>query len=120
VKVIIEIKKHNLLGIISLILAIIVIIIITIEFVIVVIWPAIPGDWNSILFIIFDVGNIFFVLLFLTIITTIVGIIAKVVKKDSFGMTAILIGILCFILNWILLFFCPSAIFNTMFFDVNF
>ena len=114
-KMMFEIKKHSLLGIISLILAIIVIIIITIEFVInvigPVIWPVIPPeDFWYILIIIFDVGNTFFVLLFLTIITTIVGIIAQMVKKDSFGKIAILIGILCFIFNWFLLFFVLSKL----------
>ncbi len=100
-----EIKKHSLLGIISLFLAIIVLIIITIEFVEVVIGPVI---WDPIPFVIFDIT--FFLLLFLTIITTIVGVIAKVVKKDSFGMKAILIGILCFIFNWALLFFALSKL----------
>lgn len=94
-----DIKKHSLLGIISLILAIIVIIFVTIEFILMLILQL------NITF-----NNLFFMSLFLTLITTFVGVITIVVKKDKLGWKAIKIGILFFILNWIILFFVLSKL----------
>lgn len=94
-----DIKKHSLLGIISLILAIIVIIFGTIEFILMLILKPI-----------ITFNNLFFISLFLTLITTFFGVITIVVKKDNLGWKAIKIGILFFILNWIILFFVLSKL----------
>ena len=94
-----DINKHSLLGILSLILAIITIIFITIEFILIVILQL------NITF-----NNLFFIMLFLTLITTFVGVITIIVEKDNLGWKAIKIGILFFILNWIILFFVLSKL----------
>lgn len=101
-----DIKKYSLLGIISLILAIIVIIFVTIEFFLIfILQPIIPPEnfWQLI-----DFNSLFFMSLSLTLITTFTGVITVVIKKDNLGMKAISIGILFFILNWIILFFVLS------------
>ncbi len=100
-----DIKKHSLLGIISLILAIIVIILIIIDSIIVITWPIVTTEdlWHT-LKDIFDVGRLTVVLFFLTIITTIIGLIAWLIKKDRFGTFSFLVGVIGFFLNWVLLF----------------
>ena len=78
---------------------IITIIFITIEFILIVILQL------NITF-----NNLFFIMLFLTLITTFVGVITIIVEKDNLGWKAIKIGILFFILNWIILFFVLSKL----------
>ena len=109
-----DIKKHSLLGIISLILASIVIIIITINSIIIITCLTIDEYNQSTSTLqedflykqtgIFDFERQTVILIFLTIITTIVGLIARLVKKDRFGTFAFLVGVIGFFLNWILLF----------------
>lgn len=99
-----SLKNYSLFSIISLILSILLIIIFLIEFIEVIIGPIFLGP---ITFIFFDIS--FFLILFLSIITIISGLIT-VVKVEKFGIMAILIGTLCFISNWLILFFILSKL----------
>ena len=101
-KIINDIKNLSKLGIISFILTITIAIILIIEAIMVLIMFILPMINSSIGFVMpFDFT--FLSLIFLSVITIIFGIIARVAKKERFGSWAIVIGILSFILNWIFL-----------------
>jgi uncharacterized membrane protein len=88
-----EVSKHSLFGVLSIIFALNVIIYITIEIISILILQ------TSIFF-----EGLFFLVAFLTITTTIFGLIARFVMKDDLGSSAILIGAIGFFLNLVVLF----------------
>jgi len=88
-----EVSKHGIFGVLSTIFAFNVIIYLIVEIITIVILQ------TSIFF-----EGLFLLLSFLTIITTILGLIARFVMKDDLGKSSILVGVIGFLLNWVYLY----------------
>jgi hypothetical protein len=88
-----EVSKHSIFGVLSTIFAFNVIVYLFVQIITIVILQ------TSIFF-----EGIFLLLSFLTIITTILGFIARLLMKDDLGTSSILIGVIGFLLNWIYLY----------------
>ncbi len=84
-----EVSKHSIFGVLSTIFAFNVIIYLFVQIITIVILR------TSIFF-----EGLFLLLSFLTIITTILGLIARLLLKDDLGTSSILIGVIGFLLNW--------------------